>query len=185
MEFPEPAPEQDLEQTQGPPLPSPEEEPAPTATMSDIILERDGLVLTEPPGPPPQEPDPISQEEFSYQYESRAWEKEPDLETHTVVTPLLDGEAVLTLLSGSPMEEDYAWEAGRLRQGMRMVYPEEAKKMEQIPISDRQIVESVRFAYVVCGSGESDDESICDQFPKSGCVKWCPLGCHLATRCFQ
>ena len=102
--------------------------------MDCIIPEPEGLTLEEAAGPPPRFRDPAQQEEYGYLYEPMDWQGEPDPDMETVVTPLLDGEAVMTLLARSERLEDYAWEADRLRLGMQMVFPDEAKKLEQIYI---------------------------------------------------
>ena len=148
-----------------------EEEVTDTADdTGEGVPELGGLTLQEPPVPL-QEAGPQDPREVGVA-EPMEWQDELESGMKPVVTPLLSGEAVRTLLAGSKMSVDYAWEAQRLRLGIRIVFPEEAKKMEQIPISDRQVVESVRAAHVVFASGESDGESICDQFPRSGCMKW-------------
>ena len=103
---------------------------------SEGVPELVGLTLQEPPLPPPQaEPEDSTGVGMA---EPMEWQDELESGMKPVVTPLLSGEAVRTLLSRSKMSGDYAWEAERLRLGIRIVFPEEAKKMEQIPISDRQ-----------------------------------------------
>ena len=66
---------------------------------------------------------------------------------------------------------DYGPEAARTWAGMAILFPERAEVMARVAISDAQVVQCTHEAKVVCASGESDDESVCDQFP-TGCSRW-------------
>ena len=82
---------------------------------------------------------------------------------HTTTTPLLTGKAVVQLLSNSTPVDNVEARAAKLRLGMELCFGQEYILLEQIAVSDEQLLRVTEQAKVRIASGESDDETIRDK----------------------
>ena len=85
----------------------------------------------------------------------------------TVVTPLLSADAVVELMADTA-PDDIIWQAEKIRQGIKLVFPE----VDDSTVQDEDLVEITKSEQVVCASGESDRESIRDFDSGTGRFRW-------------
>jgi hypothetical protein len=92
---------------------------------------------------------------FLKKYFTQVLKSEITISPKTIVTPLLDAEAVIDLLSDSKLSSDFTWQAEKLRLGISLVFPD----TETTLVSDETLVDVTKDRGVTCASGESDTES--------------------------
>ena len=88
-------------------------------------------------------------------------------------TPLLSADAVVELLAGGVPSDAIEVRAAKHRAGLQFCFPDDYATLDQVKISDEQIVRVTDQAKVRLASRESDDESIRDKDSGPGKVRWC------------
>ncbi len=109
--------------------------------------------------PQSRDPSPVPDADAAMPADDQAdYSVDDDSAKDIIVTPLLDADAVVNLMAGGIPSHDIGWRAEKIRDGIKLVFPE----MRHDGVNDEDMVHGVVEARVACASGESDAESIRD-----------------------